>query len=70
MLSSPIPDGPMMSLIIWLYLITNATRIVTCAADRRGVALHRRRILRVAAHMGLMGVVACVGFVLWRAGGA
>jgi len=29
MLSLPIPDGSMMSAIAWLYLITNATRIVT-----------------------------------------
>ncbi len=29
MLSSPIPDGTMLSAIAWLYLITNATRVVT-----------------------------------------
>jgi hypothetical protein len=29
MLSSPIPDDAMLSAIAWLYLITNATRVIT-----------------------------------------
>ena len=29
MLSLPMPDGPLLSTIAWLYLITNATRVVT-----------------------------------------
>ena len=29
MLSLPMPDGPLLSAIAWLYLITNATRVVT-----------------------------------------